>query len=667
MRRMRVAVVLAAVVLAGSGFALEFPGKNPGSPSATEKDGSLTLSNDAIVVSWSNKGGHLAPETITNKFSSQTYSRLGKILFRIKISEGGAERVLTSADMEEVKAPAIESIKGDAKTVRAGERFDGKAITATLRDTKSGVTVEWRAEMREGGNYVRTLVKTSGGATTVDFKGLDTLAVREKKPTVFGWMSGDVIAAGQTFFATESPFALTRSSPDDFSQRLEFSLPLNKDTSYTFSTVVGAVPEGQLRRGFLYYLERERARPFRQFLHYNCWFDMGYDLSEKSLLNSIKAFTQEMTTKRGVAMDGYVIDDGWDDWNTGFWAVNKTKFPSGFDALVAEVERANSHLGIWISPLAGYAHSPERIEQARKLGLVSGKELNLSDPKYYAWFRDYCANLMTKNKMVYFKWDQAGHGVSPHFMALLRCAGELRKINPDLYVNITMGTWASPFWLTVIDCTWRDGDDVNYEGKGNDREKWITYRDAVTFKFVLGRCALYPLNSIMVHGILNAPGCNANRCFKAGNDLVHEARSYFGMGSGLQELYLMPSAMAPESWDAVASAAKWAKLNADVLVDTHWVGGDPQKLQIYGWASWTPRKGILTIRNPDDVTKEFAVDIGQAFELPAGAEKSYKMTSPYPDQKIQTVGLTAGQPHTFTLEPFDVLVLESQPTKLDEK
>ena len=34
---------------------------------------------------------------------------------------------------------------------------------------------------------------------------------------------------------------------------------------------------------------------------------------------------------------------------------------------------------------------------------------------------------------------------------------------------------------------------------------------------------------------------------------------------------------------------KWSRSNAmDVLVDTHWVGGEPFKLEVYGWASWTP-------------------------------------------------------------------------------
>ena len=259
--------------------------------------------------------------------------------------------------------------------------------------------------------------------------------------------------------------------------------------------------------------------------------------------------------------------------------------------------------------------------------------------------------------------NKAGDGVSPHFMALLACARELRQIDPGLFLNVTVGTWPSPFWLNVIDCTWREGSDMGWEGKGDDREMWLNYRDAQTYRFVVKQGPLYPLNSIMNHGIVMAKGhLYAARAAKAGNDLRNEARSFFGSGTALQELYIQPDLMATSSWDTVASAAKWAKLNADVLVDTHWVGGDPSKPEIYGWASWTPKKALLTLRNPNDQAQEIKLDAGVVFELPVGAAKNFTMTSPYADQRVQKVEMTAGKPTTFALQPFEVLVLESKPT-----
>ena len=69
--------------------------------------------------------------------------------------------------------------------------------------------------------------------------------------------------------------------------------------------------------------------------------------------------------------------------------------------------------------------------------------------------------------------------------------------------------------------------------------------------------------------------------------------------------------------------------NADVLVDVHWIGGDPAKAEIYGWASWSKRKGILSLRNPSDQPAAIAIDISEAFELTSGAAQSYLLRSPW--------------------------------------
>ena len=119
--------------------------------------------------------------------------------------------------------------------------------------------------------------------------------------------------------------------------------------------------------------------------------------------------------------------------------------------------------------------------------------------------------------------------------------------------------------------------------------------------------------------------------------------------------------MTPEAWDNVAESAKWAHANAEVLVDSHWVGGDPLKLQVYGYAAWSPRRGALMLRNPDDQPQTIALDAEKVFELPVGAAKEYSLQSPYADQRVQTLLLTAGRLQSIVLEPFEVLVFDAQP------
>jgi type 1 glutamine amidotransferase len=621
------------------------------------------LENDRLAASWRLADGRLAPEEIDNRLSAQMLPQAGAELFRLAWEdEKGEKRIVAASDLELVEPPRYSNLEAQPNAVRAGDRGAGREIMAQFRDGKSGATIVWRAVLREGANYVRVSVALQGGDADLRLKNVELLDIRGAGAEQVGSVPGSPVAIGQTFFGIELPFTVNQISADGFHSSIDCNLPLGKGDAYTFSSVVGMAAEGQLRRGFLQYLEKERAVPYHPFLHYNCWYDLKQNVNEKDMLAVIAAFSREMTENRGVSLDSYVLDDGWDDPKLGFWAVSNNKFPAGFTTLSDMLEKKHSRLGIWISPLGGYAERKLRTAEARKLGLVSGQGLDLSNPKYYAWFHDYCADLMRKHRVNYFKWDKAGEGVSPHFLALLACAEELRKIDPQLFINVTVGTWPSPFWLRAIDSTWRGGHDMEFIGKGDEREKWLTYRDGQTFRGVVERGPLYPITSLMTGGIVHARGItSAVRSATAGNDLRHEARSYFGLGTNLQELYIQHDMMDAAAWDAVASAAAWAKKNADVLADSHWIGGDPNKLEPYGFAAWSPRKAVLTLRNPDDQPREIQLDAARVFELPKGAPTKYALAAAYADLRIKTLALEAGRNVTVKLEPFEVLVFNASP------
>jgi hypothetical protein len=101
-----------------------------------------------------------------------------------------------------------------------------------------------------------------------------------------------------------------------------------------------------------------------------------------------------------------------------------------------------------------------------------------------------------------------------------------------------------------------------------------------------------------------------------------------------------------------------------VLKDTHWIGGDPGKLEVYGWASWTPAKGIVVLRNTSDKAQEFLLDVGEAFELPEGAARSYRAHSPWVEDKGKaSIRLRAGEAHRFVFQPFAVATMDVEPTQ----
>ena len=94
-------------------------------------------------------------------------------------------------------------------------------------------------------------------------------------------------------------------------------------------------------------------------------------------------------------------------------------------------------------------------------------------------------------------------------------------------------------------------------------------------------------------------------------------------------MYVTPSLLSSGDWDTLAESARWARRNADVLADTHWIGGDPAQLEVYGHASWKSGRGILVLRNPKDTPQSIALDVGSAFELPERAQQHYHARSPW--------------------------------------
>ena len=54
-------------------------------------------------------------------------------------------------------------------------------------------------------------------------------------------------------------------------------LPLRAGVPVDYSAVFGVVPRrASCAAASMAYLENERATPFRTFLHYNSWYDIGY-------------------------------------------------------------------------------------------------------------------------------------------------------------------------------------------------------------------------------------------------------------------------------------------------------------------------------------------------------------------------------------------------------
>lgn len=609
---------------------------------------------------------HLGQLQVTHLLDGRRLEFAPPFAIQWKYGTSGAAGNLSLAGM-----PQFHELQAHADAARLADRLHGEELVVPLKSADGSLQADWRLTMRDGSNYVRESLTITALEHDAPVARVQLIDVPAPDAHVSGSVKGSPIVAGDFFLGFENPLSQSRVTQGRATAWIDRELPLRAGQSVTYSAVIGVARPGQMRREFLTYIERERAHPYRTFLHYNSWYDLGYfnAYDEADALNRIHAFGEELTRKRGVKLDSFLFDDGWDKHDS-LWGFN-SGFPDGFAGVRKDAEEYGADPGVWMSPWGGYdGPKRERISFGKAAGyeIVDGGYA-LSGPKYYAAFRDTCMKMMRDYGVNQFKFDGTGNvnSVVPgsrfdsDFAAMMHLIGEIRAAKPDIFVNLTTGTWPSPFWLMYADSIWRGGEDDSTAGVGPYRERWITYRDAQTYKNVVRNGPLYPLNSLMLHGMIFAQH-HRELNKDPQNDFRNEVRSYFGTGTQLQEMYITPSLLSAENWDDLAEAANWSRANADVLKDTHWTGGDPAQLSVYGWASWAPRMGILVLRNPSDKPQTIRLRLQDVFELPRGAAQEYMGKSPWKsDAQRPATNLKAQETHAFQLAPFEVMTLDFTP------
>ena len=424
----------------------------------------------------------------------------------------------------------------------------------------------------------------------------------------------------------------------------------------------------QSRRSFLAYSERERAVPWRPFPCYISWYELNINrnnsqdysgnMTVSQCENVVKQWKTNLFDKYGKKVKSFLWDDGWDHY--GDWTFNPN-FPNGFSEPNAVAEKMGSSIGAWLGPVGGYGTSG-----TYRRNYWNGRGgMQLSNPDYYDVFITACSNMINDYSFNFFKFD----GISAQFSAvgpdlsdtglenaegIINIEREIRALKPDIFLNTTVGTWASPFWFQFTDAVWRQENDYDNVGnQGTDREKWITYRDNLVHQNYVTNSPLCPINTLMTHGFIFSKFGGAQDREYAG--VVRELRCAFACGSGMVELYNdydLTNTVSDEThpagslWKEIADCIDWQERNADVLPDIHWVGGDPwtgTKSEVYGWASWNGKKATLALRNGQASAQSFTTTLRKALEIPAHVTGFITFTKAFDDQ-ADLEGLAVGEP-----------------------
>ena len=449
---------------------------------------------------------------------------------------------------------------------------------------------------------------------------------------------------------------------------------LKAGEKWDVAAVVGLIAPGQARRSFLCYSERERAVPWRAAPTYVSWYELNinhnnaapgseHENSEESeYLAIVNAWKEQLYDKHGEAPYAFVWDDGWDKY--GEWQFHDG-LPNGFTNIDNVGRQMGAGQGAWLGPVGGYGTSGGYRRAYWNSTKTGG--MQLSNPLYYDVFVKAVTNLLYDYgyDFRFFKFD----GISGQFSAVGPDAGAtgqenaeaiimaekvLRSIKADVFLNTSVGTWASPFWFQFTDAVWRQEKDYGTAGNNSvDRENWITYRDRLVYQNFVQNSPLCPINTLMTHGfILTGNPDNPNDGGRGGwtasrnidyKHALNELRCAFACGSGMVELYndvdLTNHINGGALWKDIADCMKWQRKNADVLPDIHWVGGNPwtgSKAEIYGWAAWNAKNAVLTLRNGANSDQQYTFTLREALDIPAYVNTTITLTKAFADQ----VGLT---------------------------
>ena len=635
--------------------------KQPGVAQITQKSNSYQLVNKVLKASFINTGGKLyfngCPE-----LGLQPSTELFKVLL-------GDGKTITASEMklEDVK---MVTLAENPSAATASLRYAGKALEA--RFTYEELSIVWRAVLRNGSHYLRTEMDIQA-AQDLPMKGIVAMNYLVAKnsaytaPEVVGNTRGAILASNHIFAGLETPMGLNSCKDEGNATHIEGlwrrNTTLKAGKTWNISSVVGLVAPNQLRRSFLAYSERERAVAWRPYPVYISWYELNIDrnnapapsykgnMTVEQCADVVSHWKTHFYDKYQMAPKAFVWDDGWDQYGT--WTFNPN-FPNGFDEPANEAKQMGTGIGAWLGPVGGYGQSGEY----RRAYWRSKGGMQLSNEDYYNFFIRCCTNMIDRYDFRFFKFDgisaqasaigpDEGTRGEENAEAIISIERAVRQKRPDIFLNTTVGTWASPFWFHFTDAVWRQEGDYGEAGdQGTDRERWITYRDRLVYQNFIQRSPVCPINTLMTHGfILSRWGAVSKNMDY--NGIVREMRCAFACGSGMVELYndykLMDEIKdnqgnAGALWKDLAECIKWQQEQADVLPDAHWVGGNPwdgKKANVYGWAAWNGKKSVLTLRNPSTSAQSFTTTLREALEIPSYVRGKITLTHAFSQAELQ--------------------------------
>ncbi len=450
--------------------------------------------------------------------------------------------------------------------------------------------------------------------------------------------------------------------------------------------VEGITPNAYVKWWFMKYVDDIRVAPLKPYTLYNSWYDLrspeyprvpeGNWMNEKNIFHIIDLIKKNMIEKHDIKLDAFVLDDGWDVYQSD-WVLRQKEFPHGLKPISDELRKTNTSLGLWFGPIGGYSFRSKRTGWMKEHGYeMVGDQMCVAGKNYSALLKKRVTDFTADEGVGYFKWDgiqfscsepDHGHPVGIYsrravMEKIIDMARSVRSKNPDMFLNITSGTWLSPWWVKYANTIWMQGADYGYADVPSisPRDAAITYRDFVLYDDFKNQQMWFPIANLMTHGIIKG-----NLEWLGGKEepldkFTNEVLLYFARGVAMWELYISPDILTDGEWNALGQAMHWAKDRFPILSTTEMVGGDPTKRETYGYVHMKGKRGVIAARNPWIEPNALTVKLDPSFGIDPDAS-SLVVEKVYPSRWISPKLYSAGSSIDLPLNGYEMAMYEVYP------
>ena len=500
---------------------------------------------------------------------------------------------------------------------------------------------------------------------------------------------GQPVFIDNCFFGCEFPAAHNTIRDGVASARRYYGKPLQRllgqeGSLATDRCVYGAACSAVIeavRAAFFGYIE-SIARPARPRVQYNGWFDHMLDIDETTLEQDVLQLDRDRNEAGCPAMDAFVIDDGWNDYDAPFWTMNE-KFPQGLAPLAQKVGATGASLGLWIGPRGGYngktASFGKRIEAAHN-GFYHKKsrDICVASRRYCDKLAQFMQMQNREGGLSYWKIDGMAaepcrsklhdHAVggeddlyyySDLWESWIDLFERLHQSSPrPLFLNLTSYATPSPWLFQWVQSLWiQNSLDIGFT-KGKKGEPAfstaLTYRDGRYYDFYTVRQFCVPPARLYHHDPIY--GAHA-KLDMTDEEFFAYLFAVAARGSNLGEFYFGCGKMTPQKWRVCRAAEAFAAQNRTLLRHTVFFGGDPLQGEICGYAAFDANAGLLTLRNPADKPQTWSGALNETL----GVKKSFALSPAAQLLPLEETGelgaFSFGDELTVSLAPYQTKIL----------